>query len=93
MGGISVSGRLQDCRNMRLKALFKNLEIVYSMLIPLKKKEGGMQLDEAGRISELLLENAKLKDDNDMLQNIIAQMRVTLNRLIINYVVDGNETM
>ncbi len=52
-----------------------------------------MQMDEAGRISELLLENAKLKDDNDMLQNIIAQMRVTLNRLIINYVVDGNETM
>ncbi|MCI8664037.1 MAG: hypothetical protein HFG69_12450 [Hungatella sp.] len=50
-------------------------------------------MDEAGRISELLLENAKLKDDNDMLQNIIAQMRVTLNRLIINYVVDGNETM
>ena len=50
-------------------------------------------MDEAGRISELLLENAKLKDDNDMLQNIIAQMRVTLNRLIINYVVDGNEPM
>ncbi len=50
-------------------------------------------MDEAGRISELLLENAKLKDDNDILQNIIAQMRVTLNRLIINYVVDGNETM
>ena len=50
-------------------------------------------MNEAGIISELKAENAKLKDDNDMLQNIIAQMRVTLNRLIINYVVDGNETM
>ena len=50
-------------------------------------------MDEAGRISELLLENAKLKDDNDMLQNIIAQMHVTLDRLILNYVLDGKEAL
>ena len=46
-------------------------------------------MNEAGIISELKAENAKLKDDNDMLQNIIAQMHVTLDRLILNYVLDG----
>lgn len=50
-------------------------------------------MSEAGMISELQAENAKLKDDNDMLLSIIAQMRVTLNRLILNYVVDGNEIL
>lgn len=48
-------------------------------------------MSEAGIICELQAENAKLKDDNNMLQNIIAQMRVTLNRLILNYVADGKE--
>lgn len=50
-------------------------------------------MSEAGMLSELQAENAKLKDDNDMLLSIIAQMRVTLNRLILNYVVDGNEIL
>ena len=50
-------------------------------------------MNEAGIISELKAENAKLKDDNDMLQNIIAQMRVTLDRLILNYVLDGKEAL
>lgn len=50
-------------------------------------------MNEAGMISELQAENAKLKDDNDMLLSIIAQMHVTLNRLILNYVVDGNEIL
>ena len=58
-----------------------------------KKKKGGIQMNEAGMISELKAENAKLKDDNDMLQNIIAQMHVTLDRLILNYVLDGKETL
>ncbi|MCI8888341.1 MAG: hypothetical protein HFG70_09690 [Hungatella sp.] len=50
-------------------------------------------MNEAGIISELKAENAKLKDDNDMLQNIIAQMHVTLDRLILNYVLDGKEAL
>ena len=37
-------------------------------------------------MEELKLENEKLKEENEELLNIIAQMRVTLNRLISRYI-------
>lgn len=39
-------------------------------------------------LQKVLEENRKLKDDNEMLLNIIAQMRVTLNRLVDRYIVE-----
>lgn len=39
-------------------------------------------------LQEVLEENKKLKEDNEMLLNIIAQMRVTLNRLVNRYIVE-----
>lgn len=45
-------------------------------------------MNEAEMISKLQEENARLKSDNDMLTDIVAQMRVTLNRLILRYVSD-----
>lgn len=39
-------------------------------------------------LKELLEENKKLKEDNKMLLNIIAQMRVTLNRLVDRYIME-----
>ena len=48
-------------------------------------------MNETDMISELRSENRKLKDNNDMLNNIIAQMQVTLNRLILCYITDEKE--
>jgi len=39
-------------------------------------------------LQKLWEENQKLKEDNEMLLNIIAQMRVTLNRLVSRYIVE-----
>lgn len=39
-------------------------------------------------LQEILEENKKLKEDNEMLLNIVAQMRVTLNRLVNRYIVE-----
>jgi len=39
-------------------------------------------------LQRVLEENKKLKEDNEMLLNIIAQMRVTLNRLVNRYIVE-----
>lgn len=49
-------------------------------------------MSEKERIAELEEENRRLKSDNDMLLEIMAQMRVTLNRLIIRYVTVGSES-
>lgn len=38
------------------------------------------------RIAALEEENQKLRNDNEKLLNIIAQMKVTLNRLICHYI-------
>ena len=39
----------------------------------------------------LTAENSQLKEDNEMLLNIIAQMRVTLNRLVSRYITEQPE--
>lgn len=49
-------------------------------------------MNDTDIISELKTENAKQKEDNDNLLNIVAQMKVTLNRLITQYVSDGKKT-
>lgn len=50
-------------------------------------------MNDTDIISELKTENAKLKKDNDNLLNAVVQMRVTLNRLITQYVVsEGKKT-
>ncbi len=43
-------------------------------------------MSEKEKMSALELENRKLKTDNDRLLEIVAQMRVTLNRLILQYI-------
>lgn len=42
-------------------------------------------MNEQSRISILEQENAQLKEDNEILISIMAQMKVTLNRLIDRY--------
>lgn len=49
-------------------------------------------MKETDLIAELRAENAKLKDDNKVLNDTVAQMRGTLNRLIERYVSDNEET-
>lgn len=41
-------------------------------------------------IASLKAENEQLKKDNEMLQKIVAQMQVTLDRMIVRYV-SGND--
>ena len=43
-------------------------------------------MSEKEKMSALELENRKLKTDNDRLLEIVAQMRVMLNRLILQYI-------
>jgi len=42
-------------------------------------------MDQVKRLEE---ENRKLKEDNEMLLNIVVQMKVTLNRLVNRYVTE-----
>lgn len=42
-------------------------------------------MDELKRLED---ENRKLKEDNEMLLNIVVQMKVTLNRLVNRYVTE-----
>ncbi len=42
-------------------------------------------MDEMKRLEA---ENQKLKEDNEMLLNIVVQMKVTLNRLVNRYVTE-----
>lgn len=39
-------------------------------------------------IKRLEEENRKLKEDNEMLLNIVVQMKVTLNRLVSHYIME-----
>ena len=45
----------------------------------------GNTMDEMKRLEA---ENQKLKEDNEMLRNIVVQMKVTLNRLVNRYVTE-----
>lgn len=45
----------------------------------------------AEEIKGLKEENRKLKEDNEMLLNIVVQMKVTLNRLVTRYVTNQPE--
>lgn len=44
-----------------------------------------MSVEERIRLEEVLKENEQLKKDNEALVKVIAQMKVTLNRLINQY--------
>ena len=48
-------------------------------------------MDLMGEMEKLKQENVRLKEDNDMLMSIIAQMRVTLNRLVNRYIEEQPE--
>lgn len=41
------------------------------------------------QITALVRENRKLREDNDKLMEIIAQMKVTLNRLVKQYITES----
>ena len=45
----------------------------------------GNTMDEMKRLEA---ENQKMKEDNEMLLNIVVQMKVTLNRLVNRYVTE-----
>ena len=47
--------------------------------------KGGRMMGVDERIAALEEENRKLKDDNERLMKIIAQMKTTLNRLLDRY--------
>lgn len=44
------------------------------------------------RLLDLQQENERLKQENEMLMNIIAQMKVTLNRLITRYMTNSQKS-
>ena len=46
-------------------------------------------MKEPDIISELRSENDRLKKDNAMLQKVVDQLRMTLNRLVFRYISDG----
>lgn len=43
------------------------------------------------QLEEVLLENQRLRKDNEMLLDIMVQMKVTLNRLLNRYVTEQTE--
>ena len=48
--------------------------------------KGGKTMEIEKRIAALEEENQRLRDDNEKLLDIIAQMKVTLNRLVCHYI-------
>lgn len=72
------------CRIMRLNVLFKKVEKDYIVYI-LRERKGEIVMENHSMIEMLEQENARLKEDNEMLLGIMAQMKVTLNRLIDRY--------
>jgi len=53
-----------------------------------KHKEEGHMNTTNEIVKQLEEENRKLKEDNEMLLNIVVQMKVTLNRLVSRYVLE-----
>lgn len=49
-------------------------------------------MNETEVLRELREENEKLREENEALMSIIAQMKVTLNRLINRYIVEEKTT-
>ena len=49
-------------------------------------------MENIEKIQALEEENRKLKADNDKLLEIVAQMRVTLNRLVFRYISNDSST-
>ena len=58
----------------------------------LHEKEGGYWSVEQ-ELQMLLRENQQLKKDNEAMLNIIAQMKITLNRLISQYMTYSEEAL
>jgi hypothetical protein len=52
--------------------------------------KGGRMMSVEERIAALEQENIRLKEDNEKLMSIIAQMKVTLNRLVKHYISEGS---
>lgn len=48
-------------------------------------------MGETGEMEVLRRENKRLKDDNEMLLKIVAEMKVTLNRLVNRYITEQSE--
>ncbi len=53
-----------------------------------KRKEEKLMNATNETVKRLEEENRKLKEDNEMLLNIVVQMKVTLNRLVSHYVAE-----
>lgn len=47
-------------------------------------------MSEDNKVTDTEQENARLKADNEILLSVIAQMKITLNRLIDGYITDEN---
>lgn len=50
--------------------------------------KGGLSMSSEDRIAVLEEENQRLRNENEILLNIIEQMRATLNRMIGHYVTE-----
>ena len=75
--------------NYALESAFQTRRnTVYLSQFP--KKEAQF-MSEKEKLSVLEPENRRLKTDNDRLLEIVAQMRVTLNRLILQYISADSE--
>lgn len=51
--------------------------------------KGGKTMGNDERIAALEEENQRLRNDNEKLLQIIAQMKVTLNRLVDHYITES----
>lgn len=47
-------------------------------------------MNDVNKVTDTEQENVRLKADNEMLLSVIAQMKITLNRLIDRYITDEN---
>jgi hypothetical protein len=57
------------------------------------RKAGGVEMDAAAQLKELMIEVEHLKDENEILFDTVVQMKSSLDRLITVYIGSGKQKM
>jgi hypothetical protein len=57
------------------------------------RKAGGVEMDAAAQLEELMIEVEHLKDENEILFDTVVQMKSSLDRLITVYIGSGKQKM
>lgn len=85
---IFLSNRVEWCD---LFPFSKHEKSFIFVTLPEERAQGDRIMKLTDELTMMKEENQKLKEDNEMLLNILTQMKVTLNRLVNRYIAEQPE--